>query len=178
MRSFKGVGNRFQTTVKIVGGPTTRMIIHRPSDQDNPSNNFLVPHFMGRVQKDSLIQPGNVVYIPDYQKHYILGHHSSTADHRTLYMFLCDRQLSWKRRATEVDLTTRLPRELAPVELGTPWIYWQRERREFTDLNLRVTNERYIALTNEDVELRDSLDGKTIDRIDEVYGLKVLEIQG
>jgi hypothetical protein len=178
MRALTGVGDRFFEPVQIVGGPRTRVIIHKPADVDNPADTFISPHFFARVKKNSLVKPGMVLFVPRIGDHFLIASHSSTQDFHTYNMFQCDRLVDWESPTNAIDPLTKLPKGDGSSELvGQIWVMWQRVRREFEDLNLRVAQERNLIATGADVQLRDTINGQVVDRIDTALGVKICELR-
>lgn len=164
--------------LRIVGGPASRAIIQRPPDIDRPGAEYSSPSLTMRVAKGSLVQSGQVVRLPGGD-HYLVGNHSSTRDWTTHHLFLADRQVVWSRYVKVIDNLTGIERVLPdPQELGTVWVLWEKVRREFTDLNLRIAQQNHLMVTGSDVREDDLIDGKKVIRVNHALGLNVVEIQG
>lgn len=177
MRRFSRVGGRLYEPVRIVGGPATRAIIHRPPEIDHPGAEFAYPSFTCRVQHTSLIRAGQVLRLPSGD-HYLVAEHSATIDWKTFHLFRCDRQVDWQQPTPTLDPLTNLPKAAGLSEPVRLWVMWERVRREFTDLNLRVNQERHLVATGADVELGHHIEGMRVDRISHALGIKILELQG
>lgn len=177
MREFRRSGDKFYEPIKIIGGPDTRAIIQRPPDIDQPGVEFAAPSLTLRVQRDSLVNAGQVV-LTNGGEHYILAKHNETADWRTLHMFWCDRAVVWKRPGGGTDRLTGLPTAGTPQVMGTIRVMWERVRREFTELALRVSQERHLVATGENVQIGDTLDNMVVDRVSTALGVRVVELRG
>lgn len=177
MREFNRINTKFYEPIQIVGGPPTRAIVQRPPDIDQPGVEFAAPSLTLRARPESLLQAGQVVRTKGGE-HYLLAKHNATGDWKTLHMFWCDRQVSWTRPGSTVDPLTGLTKTGTATNLGPIWIMWERVRREFTELALRVAQERHLAATGYDVRIGDVLNGMTVDRVNDALGIKVLELRG
>lgn len=174
MRRFTRV---FSEPVQIIGGPKTRAVVHRPPDIDQPGAEFSYPSLTCRVKPKSLIDAGQVLRLQSGD-HYLVADHSATVDWTTFHLFRCDRQVAWARPNTAIDRLTGQQKAAPPLALGTLWVMWEKVRREFTDLSLRVANERHLVATGADVLVGDTITGLTVDRVNQALGVKVVELKG
>lgn len=180
MRSFKSFGSRFQTPIQVLGGAKTSAIVHRPADSDNPADTFLTPHYMLRSSHHSVLKAGDIIGVPSLEGQYLLARHSTSKDFYTFYMFPATVLATWTRPTEIKDPLTGLMKSKGTPETlaSNVWVMWQRERREALDLSVRVSQERYLVLTGLQLQLRDTINGKVVDRIDTNYGLTIAELQG
>ena len=176
MRRFSRVGSKLFEPVQIVGGPKSRAIVQRPPDIDRPGVEFNYPNLTCRVHHDSLIKSGQVISMAGC--YYLVADHSSTVDWVTHHLFRCDRQVSWARISTTTDPVTGVERNTSPSSQGTLWVVWNRMRREFVDLNIRIAQETHMMVTGANVLLDDTIDGMTVKRVSQALGVKVVELQG
>lgn len=177
MRQFSRVGSKLFEPVRIVGGPKSRAIVQRPPDIDRPGVEFNYPNLTCRVHHNSLIHSGQVVHLAGGGYH-LVADHSETADWVTLHLFRCDRQVSWKRLSSSTDAVTGVERNTTPTTLGTPWVVWNRMRREFVDLNIRIAQETHMLVTGENMQLGDLVNDMTVKRVSHALGVNVVELQG
>ena len=178
MRRFRKVGLGAMEPVQIIGGPRTRAIIQRPPDMDRPGAEYKHPNVTCRVDHASLIQSGQVIRTPGGE-HFLVTDHSKTIDWRTHHLFMCDREVTWARPTTTTDTVTRLPRQGAtPTSMGTLWVMWERVRREFLDLNVRISQETHLIATGADIHRDDLLDGMKVTRVDRALGVQIVELMG
>ena len=178
MRQFGRVGKRFITSVKIVNGPHSRAIVQRPPDIDRPGVEFRYPALTCRVDRNSLVKSGQVVQLPNGD-YYLVADHSKTADAHTHHLFRCDRQVVWSRMATIDDPLTGVAKADGPVVLADDlWVMWERVRREFADLTIRVEQETHLLATGADVQLGDLIDDMRVKRVNTALGVKILELEG
>jgi hypothetical protein len=177
MREFKRIAGAFYEPIKIIGGPDTRAIVARPPDIDQPGVEFAAPSLTLRAQRDGLLRAGQVVRTQGGE-HYILAKHNETVDWRTLHMFWCDRQVVWTRPGTTTDRLTGLKVAGTSTPQGTIYVMWERVRREFTELALRVSQERHLVATGADVKIGDALDNMIVDRVSNSLGVRILELRG
>lgn len=178
MRRFNRVGARHYEDVKIVGGPTTRALIQRPPDIDRPGAEFTYPSPTLRVPVGSLVKSGQVVRIPSGD-HYLVADHSATTDWVTHHLFRCDRQVPWGRFTMTADPVTKVMHQSpTPATLGNPWVMWERVRREFTDLTIRVSQETLLVAVGAQVELNDILNSMKVVRKSHALGVTIVELQG
>jgi hypothetical protein len=164
--------------VSIVDGPQSRAIVQRPPEISRPGAEYATPSFTARVRPDSLVLPGQVLQLGGGD-HSLTAIHSATADWRTLHLFRCDRQVRWERPVPITDTLTGLARAGAPPALmkADLWVMWERVRREFTDLNIRIAQERHLVATGADVQLGDLINGSTVDRVSDAMGVNILELK-
>lgn len=177
MRSLAGVGDKFYEPIRIVGGARTRARIQRTSDGDQPGAEFSLPTTTLRVDRKSIIQSGMVVQLPGDEL-FLVADHSQTGQYRTHHLFPADREVTWTRRKTKADPVTKLTQPDGEDDLGTIWVMWERTRREFMDLSLRIAQENYLVATGAAVAIGDYVDGKLVRRVSLAMGVRVLELQG
>lgn len=178
MRRYDRAGHSLFEPVQIVDGPKTRAVIQRPPEIDRPGAEFSHPTMTCRVRRGSLVKPGMVLRLPSGD-HYLVANHSATFDWVTFHMFRCDRQVTWTRPASTTDPLTGLPRKTGtPSLIGRPWVMWERVRRQFEDLNLRVAQEQHLFATGIDVQIEDLIDDMRVTRINTALGIKIVELQG
>lgn len=178
MRRFDRAGGSFFEPLQIIDGPQTRGLIRRPPNVDRPGAEYAHPSLVLRVKPSSLVRAGHVVRLPG-GGHYLVASHSETIDWRSHHLFRCDRQVSWQRPGVQLDSLTKLPTGGgAPQDLGPIWVMWERVRREFTDLTLRVAQERHLIATGADMKIGDRVEGMTVDRINIALGVKIVELKG
>lgn len=178
MREFHRITDRFYEPIKIIDGPDTRAIVARPPDIDQPGVEFAAPSLTMRVQRDSLIKAGQVV-LTEGGEHYVLAKHNETTDWRTLHMFWCDRKVQWSRPAPGVDRLTGLKTIGGPPVLqGEIYVMWERVRREFTELALRISQERHLVATGANIQIGDIIDKMVVDRVSYSLGVRIAELRG
>lgn len=177
-RRFQRVGTGMFEPVQIEGGARTRAILQRPPDIDRPGAEYTYPSPTLRVKPDSLIQDGSVIRTQAGVRYLVAGH-SATLDWVTHHLFRCDRQVTWARYTSTTDPVTQLQVTPAtPTTIGFPWVMWEKVRREFTDLTLRVDQENHLLATGENVQLNDVIEGMTVKRVNRALGVTIVELQG
>ena len=177
MRSFSASGDRFNETVRIVGGPTTRARVQRAEDGDRIGAEFALPKTTLRVGRKSIITSGQVVKLKGGEL-FLVADHSATGEYRTHHLFPTDRHISWQRPRTIINPVSKQKMSDGLDDLGMIWVMWERTRREFTDLSIRIAQESYLLATGADVQLEDVLDGKRVKRVTLALGVKIVELQG
>jgi hypothetical protein len=170
------VGDRFNEPIKIVGGPKTVGRIQR-SDGGEPGAEFALPKTNLRVNRRSLIRAGQVVQAPGGD-HFLVAEHSETGEYRTHHLFPTDRRVEWTRQTVKIHPVSKQQVGSGKEELGTLWVMWERTRREFMDLSIRIAQENYLIATGADVQLGDYIDGKLVKRVNHALGVRILELQG
>src|SRR5690606_17323560 len=132
-------------------------------DGDRIGAEFALPKTTLRVYRNSLIKTGKVVQLQggDF---FLVTDHSETAEYRTHHLFPTDRKVSWERSTTRTNPVTKLPETTGLSTQGQIWVMWERTRREFVDLALRVGQESYLIATGADVQIGDYIDGKLVKR--------------
>lgn len=171
------VGECFNEPVKIVGGARTVARIQRSSDGDQPGVEFAAPKTVLRVRPHSILTAGLVVELPGGDKG-LLADHSAQADYRTLHFFQTDRQVKWERPNKTVNPVSLQKQDAPPTNMGNIWVMWERTRREFMDLAIRIAQENYLVATGAPVEKGDYVDGKLVRRVAHALGIRILELQG
>ncbi len=177
MRHLGQAGNRFNEQIQIIGGARTIARVQRQQDKERVGAEFAYPKTTLRVMRNSIIKAGMVVQLPGDEL-FLVASHSATGEYRTHHLFPTDRRVSWSRPRTKVHPITKLVETDGLDELGDVWVMWERTRREFTDLTLRVAQENYLLATGADVELGDYMDGKLVKRVSLALGIKIVELQG
>lgn len=177
MRRFRRVGTGLFEPVQIVGGPRSRAIVQRPPDIDRPGAEFAHPTLSCRVPRDSLVKTGQVLELQGGDR-YLVAEHSATIDWQTHHLFMCDRQVVWSRPTKTLDPVTRLPKTGEPAEIARIWVMWERVRREFTDLTVRIDQETHLVATGAEVLPNDRLDGMLVKRVNHALGIQIVELQG
>lgn len=168
--------SRLQERVQIVGGPLTKAVIHRASDNDQPGVEFAYPKVSCRVKPGSLIRTGQVLKTQG-EEHFLVCDHSATPKYVTHHLFRCDRQMVWTRPGTATDALTGLQRATgAPIAMGTIYVMQERVRREFTDLTLRISQEQAVVATGSPVQIGDMLDQRRVARLSFALGVRILEL--
>lgn len=176
MRRLKQAADRFFEDVQIEGGAKTRALIKRPSDNDQPGIEFAYPRLTARVLRHSILKSGDVIQVADAER-YLLADHSTTTEYRTHHMFLCDRMVSWTRKVEVIDPVTKLKKsDGEPVLIGNLWVMWERTRREFMDLSIRIAQESALVATGADVQLGDLINGMKVKRVNHALGINVVEL--
>lgn len=170
-----GLVAKFYEPVQIIGGPRTRAIVHRPSDTDDPGPEFAQPKTTLRVKPNSLIKTGQAIQVQGGDV-YLVAEHSRTGDYATHRLFKADRQVVWTRAQTKVHPVTNLPISDTPSQMGTIWVLWERSRREFMDLTLRIPQDSFLVATVAPVMDGDFLDGQRVKRVSNAMGIKVVEL--
>lgn len=170
-------GARLFEPVQIVGGPRTRAIVHRPTDAASPGDQFLAPKLTCRVRTASLVAAGQVLQLVG-GGHYVVGTHSSEAPGWKEFMLLpCDRQVDWQGQATTIDPLTKLAMASTPVDHGSIWVYWERQIQARVDLQVRIPDVQFVAVTGFPVLQGDTLAGMTVVRAETALGLNVLGVR-
>lgn len=177
MISLKSVGSRFNEPVRIVGGPKTYARIQRASDGGAPGVEFALPKTTLRVRPSSIITAGLVVELPGGDK-FLTAEHSETAEYRTFHLFQTDRRVSWTKPNTRLHPVSKQPVGNGSESMGMIWVMWERTRREFMDLSIRIAQENYMVATGAEVEMGHYIDGKMVKRVSHAMGVRVLELQG
>lgn len=176
MSRLSRTSKRFESPIKIVGGPRTVGVIHLPSDLTDPGIEFAYPKMALRVGRHSIVRPGHV--IETESGYFLLASHTSTFEYRTLYMLQCDRQVRWTQPVTTIDPVSGLRTSGGPPQdRGDIWVLWERNRREYADLPIRFNQETTLSATGSQVEIGDMLDGRKVTRVNQALGIRVLELQ-
>jgi hypothetical protein len=151
-------------------------VILHPSDNTDPGIEFAYPKITLRVGRQSLVRAGDVVHTDG--GYFLVATHSNTEDYNNFHLFRCDRQVTWTRPATKLDpVTKQKVADGAPVTMGTPWVMWERNRREYADLPIRFNQETTLSATGSLVQIGDFLNGVRVSRVNEALGIRVLELQ-
>lgn len=176
MRRFNRVGATHFEPVWIEGGPKSRAILQRPPDIDRPGQEFAYPSPTLRVPPNSLVKSGQVIRTQAGMR-YLVADHSATVDWVTHHLFNCDRQVDWATQTVTKDPVTGLEKVRGTTDPVQIWVMWEKVRREFTDLNIRVNQETHLMLTGEDVKMNDLINGLKVVRVNRALGVNVVEIQ-
>ena len=177
MREIFPTSTRTQETFRVLGGPRLVGRIHRPSDTDRPGVEFATPKTTLRVSNRSIVKPRMVIETPGGDK-YLVADHSRQKDYNTYHLFETDRQVEWKRGQTVQDPVTKRDIAVSPQTMGTIWVMWERARREFMDLNIRVSQDSSLIATGADLQINDTVDGMIVRRVSQALGVTVAELQG
>lgn len=177
MRRLGQAGERFNEKIQIIGGPSTIARVQRADDDVRIGAEFALPKLTLRVRRNSLVQTGDVVQVQGGNL-YLVADHSEAIDYRTHHLFPTDRQVTWERPTTRTHPVTKVQETTGKTPLGNIWVMWERTRREFVDLALRVGQENYLIATGADVRLGDYLDNKLVKRVSLALGVKIVELQG
>lgn len=177
MRNLTRSGDRFYEPIQIVGGAKTRAVIHRASDGDQPGAEFSTPKTTLRVKSGSIIVPGMVVITPGGE-HNLVAEHSQQGDYKTFHLFQTDRKVTWTRQTFVTDVISKQKKAGPPTVFPDIWVMWERTRREFMDLTIRIAQESYLVATGADVHLGDYVDNKQVKRVSQALGIRILELQG
>ena len=176
MRHLGQAGERFYEPIQIIGGAKTRARVQRSKDGDQPGAEFALPKTTLRVDPRSIIRNRMVIQVRSGDK-FLVGEHSATTEYTTHHLFPVDRQVSWTRPTTRIDPVSKVKVTSTPEQKGMIWVMWERTRREFMDLSIRIAQENYLVATGADVQIGDYIDGKIVRRVALALGIKVLELQ-
>jgi hypothetical protein len=171
------LGDRLFEPVQIIGGAHTRAIIHRPTDTFNPGDQFLLPKLSARVRSESLVAVGQVLLLTG-GGHYLVGTHSDEVPGwKTFVLLRCDRQVDWQSGTTIEDGLTGLDKASTPADMGSMWVYWERQLQARQDTQVRIPDVEYLVATGAAVRQGDTLDGKTVVRTETALGLTVCGVR-
>jgi len=176
LSALANMNSRMYETVRILGGPKTKVILQRPSDKTDPGIEFAYPRVLMRVKPQSIVKSTDILVFDG--SHFLVADHSHNPDYRTHSLFECSQYVPWTRPAGSIHPVTGLEtRDDQPTSLGSLWMVWQRQRREFADLPIRINQEVYLSLTGAAVELGDYVGGIRVTRVNHSLGVRILELQ-
>lgn len=181
MPSLEGAATLGQSLLQTDEGMEFFGTIMPVSESAIPSYDFTTPRNIIRVPSDSPLTVGKII-VDAFSRRFLTAiHDSGFLDNRQLYkvyrLYVMNSQSSWIRGSNIIDPLTKISKGNTDVELGPIWVNREPIGREEIDLTFRVKEQSYQILTNADVRLNDKIDGMVVKRVDNVLGIKKLEIQ-
>ena len=176
MRRLGQAGERFYEPIQILGGSRTRARVQRAKDGNQPGAEFALPKTTLRVDPRSIIRNRMVVELRGGDK-FLVAEHSATHEYVTHHLLPVDRQVTWTRPQTRIDPVSKVKVTTAPEQKGMIWVMWERTRREFMDLSIRIAQENYLVATGEPVQIGDYIDNKLVRRVAHALDVYILELQ-
>lgn len=142
---------------------------------------FTFPRKILRVSMFSQVKTGDII-LDLAKRRFLLADHEiaisrSQIDYRAHLLIPLYQQVVWKRGETEIDQITGLEKGSKTTNLGTHWMLLERVNREYADPELRIKQETYTVLTNQKLQLNDTIDGRTVKRVSNMRGITLAEIQ-
>lgn len=177
MRQFGTAGDRFLQTLTTEIGSEFRGAVIPVSDQQGSAIDFSAPRLILRVRGEALVKSADVIQTDSGARFIVADHFEAEAGWRAYKLFSAERQMVWKRPSRAVDVLTGLAKAAgAPTTVGNVWVTDELARRQFSDPGLKVPIERTVIITNSPVLPNDTLDGKSVTRVNQELGLYILEI--
>lgn len=159
-----------------------RGVIQPTSPNALPTSVFILPRLSLRtrvaepvVLRDLLMDPwGRTLLVGDHDATLSGGARTS----RLYALFQMTHRVSWMRRLETLHPVTKQPQARAdPVELGPIWASIESYTHTDEDPGLRITTDRLRCITNVDLQLGDTVNGKTVKRLNLALGVTVAEIE-
>jgi len=179
--SLANAGQRFESMLKTDQGFPFPGVIMPLTEGSVPSYDYSVPRHYLRLRYTSPINTGSVIVDSAGHRYLLADHDTAFADGETLYrshkLFRMNKLFSWEREDTIVDALTGLAKGTGRVSLGQIWVGDEIEAREDIDLTFRVKEQARKIITGADIRENDILNDMIVRRIDEVMGIKLVEIQ-
>ena len=118
---------------------------------------------------------------PNGQRLLLAEHDVAVADNEVLYrthrVFRLNKLVNWQREQSITDTLTGMEKGTGRVTLQQLWIMDEYVQREEIDLAFRIKEQSRKVITGADVKLGDILLDMSVTRIDEVLGVKLLELR-
>lgn len=156
-------------------GYELRGLLHPADEGTIPAFQWTTPRLVFRTSAESSAQPGDII-VDEFSRRLLLAEHGVHSNYRVFRCIECNGMVSWKRPSKTVDPVTRLEKEGVQVDLGSVWVAIEPLGRLDTDRDIRVREDARQCITSADVAMNDVIDGQTIRRIQNVLGIKLLEL--
>lgn len=177
MRNFGSVGDRFLSDMRTLAGGAFRGTIMPATDQEGSSFDFSTPRLVLRVRQDAIVRTRDVITTQSGERYIVADHYAGEPGWRSHRLFRAEKLMSWKRPVSGLDVVTGLPKAGGtPTDKGQIWVTTEMARRQFSDPGLKIPIERLVIVTGSEVLANDTLDGKSVTRVNVELGLSVLEI--
>lgn len=146
-----------------------------------PSYDFSSTRFLMRVRFSSIVTSGMMIID-------VVGRHFITAEldeaflqneplYRNLRLFPANTLVRWERESSSVDPLTQLERGTGKSLVKEVRMMVEPITKEPIDLTLRIQEQKFRVITNEDVKEGDILNDMVVRRVDQALGVKLLELQ-
>lgn len=179
--SLSNAGQRFESTFKTEQGFPFPAALMPISEGSVPSYDFSVPRHILRVRRHCPVVTGAVVLSPDKKRYLLADHDVAVSDNEVLYrthrVFNLNKQTLWQREQTILDPLTQMEKGTGRVTLQSIWIMDEYVQREEIDLAFRVKETTRKVITGANIRLGDILMDMSVTRIDEVLGVKLIELR-
>lgn len=179
--SLANVSRRAESMLKTIDGFPFPGTIFAQNEGTVPSYDFSEPRFLVRVRMSSPVVSGMIIVGIDGRKFITADHDQASLSgemlYRTLKLFPANRNMKWERETTITDTLTGLEKGTGKADLGTIWCMNEPITKEPIDLTLRIKEQMFRIITNADIKENDVLDGMIVRRIDNVLGVKLIELQ-
>lgn len=179
--SLSNAGQRFESKFMTFEGAPFNGVLMPVPEGTVSSLDFAVPRHILRVRKNSIANTGSHITAINGHRFLMADHDVAIADNEVLYrthrVFRLNKQVPWEREQATTDLLTGLQKGEGRVLLQNIWIMDEIVQREEIDLAFRVKEQVRRALTGYDVQLNDIVADMVVRRVDEVFGVKLLELQ-
>lgn len=178
--SLSNAGQRFESKFRTFEGMPFNGVLMPVPEGTVSSMDFAVPRHILRVRKNSLANTGTNIIAPNGQRYVMADHDIAVADNEVLYrthrVFRLNKLVKWEREATITDALTGMKKGTGRALLQNLWVMDEIMQREEIDLAFRVKEQARKIITGADVHLNDIVDDMVVRRVDEVFGIKLLEI--
>ena len=179
--SLSNAGQRFESVFQTFEGMPFRGVLMPVPEGSVSSMDFAVPRHILRVRKNSIANTGSHILAPNGQRFLMADHDIAIADNEILYrthrVFRLNKQVTWEREQAITDSLTGMKKGQGRVLLSNIWIMDEIVQREEIDLAFRVKEQVRRVLTGYDIKLNDIVADMVVRRVDEVFGVKLLELQ-
>lgn len=178
--SLSNAGQRFESIFKTEQGMPFNGVLMPVPEGTVSSMDFAVPRHIFRVRKNSLANTGTNIVAPNGLRYVMADHDTAIADNEILYrthrVFRLNKMVKWEREQSIIDPLTQLEKGTGRVLLQNLWVMDEIMQREEIDLSFRIKEQARKVITGADVRLNDIVDDMVVRRVDEVFGIKLLEI--
>lgn len=176
MRTLQRTFSRFDEWLVAENGLRFRGVIQPSKEGVGSLTNFLETRLVLHVRHKEPVQVGMVVQ-DGIGRRFLTAIHDEYDHTRVLKLFPVTSHVSWKREQVSIEPVTGLSKGTGQTELGPIWVAVEIYGREEVERATHIGMDRSRVLVGADVKLNDLIDGRMVRRLNEVYGIKVVEIQ-
>ncbi|BCJ91783.1 hypothetical protein IZ6_25180 [Terrihabitans soli] len=176
MPHLGAVAANFRSIYKLDTGLEFSGTIHPAEEGSVPSYEFTSPRLLLRLPLDSSV-PIGAIMLDGNGRRFLIADHGFGDVYRVHRLFQLTHQVPWARAASVVDLLTGLNRSNTFTSLGTVWCLMEPTGREFPDRQTNAREETRRVITSAALQLGDKFNNMIVKRIDELLGVKLVEIQ-
>lgn len=180
MVSLATVVQRFFSTYKRTDGLPFQGHIFSATEGDFSATLWSYEALLLHVSPDSPIRARDEIYDTFWRRFLVCEHGGSQLQDKLLYrsyrLVQLTHEMTWSRVTTRLDPLTQEARGDSKELLGKIWVSKEPDGGR-ADGRIMIHDDAFRIITGHDVKLNDRLDGMQVRRVDDVIGVKLIELR-